>query len=376
MKILFTGGGTGGHVIPIVSISRELRKIYPKEDLKMSFMGPKDDFGSILISQEGIEIKNVLSGKIRRFYNTKTVLKNFIDVCFKIPAGFIQSLFFLFFVNPDLIFSKGGYGSFPVVLAGKLLGIPVFLHESDISPGLSNRFLSKLATEIFVAFPKTEYFPVKKMIVVGNPIRKEILDGKKAEAKMALKTVGEKPLILILGGSQGAQRINDKVLQILPELLSDFEILIQVGDKNYSSFERESEIMLEKKSELKKYLHIFPFLKENELRSAFAASDLIVSRAGAGSVFEIAALGKPSILIPLPESAQNHQVKNAYAFQENKACIVMEEPNFTSRFFLEKLKYLFSNPEELEKMGEKAKFFAKPESGRILSHYLTEFLRQ
>ncbi|MFH1462425.1 MAG: UDP-N-acetylglucosamine--N-acetylmuramyl-(pentapeptide) pyrophosphoryl-undecaprenol N-acetylglucosamine transferase [bacterium] len=373
MKILFTGGGSGGHIVPIIAIVREIRKIYSKEDLQFFFIGPKDEFSSILLSQEGIKVKQVLAGKIRRFSGWKTIFQNLADIFFKIPLGIVQSFFQIFFISPDLIFSKGGFGSIPGVISGKLLFTPIFLHESDVTPGLANRFIARFVFEVFVSFPKTEYFPSEKMILSGNPIRKEILDSSKEEAKYFFKLNSEKPVVLILGGSQGSQRINDEILEILPNLLENFEIILQSGEKNFPQVKAEVEAVINNK-DLEKSFHLFPFFKEHELRLAFGASDLIVSRAGSGSIFEIAAAGKPSILIPLPESAQNHQVKNAYAFAENQACLVMEESNFTSHFFLEKLKYLFLHPQELKNMSEKAKEFSKPQAAKIIANYLVEYL--
>jgi UDP-N-acetylglucosamine--N-acetylmuramyl-(pentapeptide) pyrophosphoryl-undecaprenol N-acetylglucosamine transferase len=376
MKILFTGGGTGGHIVPIIAIVREIRRVHPEKDLQFFYLGPKDEFGSILLSQEGIKVKEILAGKIRRYVNWKSFFWNLIDVCFKIPIGILQSFFYIFFLSPDVIFSKGGFGSIPGVLTGKILLTPVFLHESDVIPGLANRFLSRFALEIFVSFPvrQTEYFSPKKIISIGNPIRKEILKGSKEEAKNFFKLSSKKPVILILGGSQGAQRINDKILENLPELLKNFEVIHQCGENNFKEVRAEAGVILNK--ELEKFYHLFSFLKEPEISQAYIVSDLVVSRAGSGIIFEIAAVGKPAILIPLPEAAQNHQIKNAYAYAERGACLIMEEDNFTARFFLEKLKYLFARPNELEKMAKAAKEFSRPEAAKIVANYLVEYLKQ
>jgi UDP-N-acetylglucosamine--N-acetylmuramyl-(pentapeptide) pyrophosphoryl-undecaprenol N-acetylglucosamine transferase len=370
MKIVFTGGGTGGHIFPIIAIIRELRKISGGK-VEFFYIGPRDEFAQTFLPQEDVKVKWIICGKLRRYFNLKSFFQNLVDF-FKIPIGILQSFFYLFFLNPDLIFSKGGYGSLPVVISGWVLRIPIFLHESDVVPGLVNRFLAKFALEIFVSFPRTIYFPQNKMVVVGNPIRLELLKGNKKEAIEYFKITGEKPVILVLGGSQGAQRINDKILMILNQLLENFELIHQTGIKNFKEVEAEAEAIIKK--ELKKYYHSFPFLKEEELKKAYAACDLIVARAGSGTIFEIAALGKPSILIPLPESAQDHQLKNAYAFFENKATIVIEEKNFTPGFFLERLKFLFSHPEELEKMSRAAKDFSRPFAAKIMAHYIFEFL--
>ena len=373
MKIVFTGGGSGGHIFPIIAICRELRKIYPKKDLKVVYLGPKDEFGKILLSQEGVKVKTIMAGKIRRYFSISAFFLNLIDIFFKIPFGFFQAFLYLFISGPDLIFSKGGYGSIPTVLAGWFLGIPIFLHESDISPGMANRFLSKFSIEIFVSFPRTEYFSQKKIISVGNPIRREILGGSKEKARELFRLSGGKPIILILGGSQGAQRINDVILVILPDILKEFELIHQAGTKNFKQVRKEAEVIVF--DELRKYYHLYPFLKEEELREAYAAADLIVGRAGSGTIFEIAGLSKPSILIPLPEAAQNHQLKNAYAFAQRGATMVIEEVNFTPGFFLGRIRYLFSHPSEIEKMRNSAREFSRSRAGKIIASYLIEYLK-
>lgn len=372
MKILFTGGGTAGHIFPIIAIVREIRRNYPDGGFEFYYIGPKDKFAANLLSKEGIEAKTILAGKIRRYFS----FQNIIDILFKLPIGVFQAFYHVFVISPDIIFSKGGYGSIPAIVSGWILMVPIFLHESDVSPGLANKIASKFALEIFISFPiqKTEYFPAKKMLSVGNPVRKEILAGSKEEAKKLLKLTGEKPIVLVLGGSQGAQRINDKLLAILPEILRNFEIIHQTGRGNFEQVKNEAEVVVNKN--LKKYYHPFPFLNEKELSCAYPAADLIISRAGAGSIFEIAAVGKPSILIPLPEAAQNHQVKNAYVFAENGAALVIEEANFRPHFILERIKYLFSQPQKLKEMAERAREFSRPQAARIISEYIIAYLSQ
>jgi UDP-N-acetylglucosamine--N-acetylmuramyl-(pentapeptide) pyrophosphoryl-undecaprenol N-acetylglucosamine transferase len=374
MKILFAGGGTGGHIIPIIAIIREIRKIYQKQDLQFYYIGPEDDFGSVLLSQEGVKMKRVLAGKVRRYPGWNVFWENFVDVCFKIPLGILQSFFYIFFLSPDLVFSKGGYGAIPWVIAARMLFVPVFMHESDIAPGAANKIISRFVKEVFVSFPRTEYFPLKKMILVGNPIRRELLNGTKEEARILFKISSEKPVVLILGGSQGAQKINEEVFEVIQYLLESFEIIHQCGENNLAEAKKNAKVMVPK--ELENSYHLFSFLKEPELKQAYAVADLIVSRSGSGSIFEIAAIGKPSILVPLQESAQNHQVKNAYAYTETGAGIVIEESNFTSRFFMERIKSILNDPAEYAKMAEKAKEFAKPEAAKALADYTLGYLTQ
>jgi UDP-N-acetylglucosamine--N-acetylmuramyl-(pentapeptide) pyrophosphoryl-undecaprenol N-acetylglucosamine transferase len=179
-------------------------------------------------------------------------------------------------------------------------------------------------------------------------------------------------VILIMGGSQGAQRINETLIEILPEALLDFEIIHQCGEKNFKQVQIESKIMI--KPEMEKYYHLFTFLKEFELKLAYTVSLAVVCRAGSNSIFEIAALGKPSILIPLANAAQNHQLKNAYAFAENGGCLVIEEANLTPHFFLEKLKFLAFRPQEMKRMQEAAVEFSTPYAGKIIANYIINYL--
>lgn len=373
MKILFTGGGTGGHIYPIVAVARELKKKYGTS-VQLSYMGPQDNFCNVVLAREHVKVRHIISGKIRRYLNPLSIMQNVIDAAIKVPLGVLQSFFFLFFGNPDVIFSKGGYGSFPVALSAWILGIPVFLQESDMVPGLAGKKTSKYAVGIFVSFPKTENFPPRKMIVTGNPVRQEMMAGSKQEAVQALGIKGGRPLILVIGGSQGAQRINDKILDAMPELLKTYEIVHITGPRNIDQIMKESKITVGPAA--LEYYHPVGFADERALANIYAAADLIVSRAGSGSIFEIAAVKKPSILIPLPESAQNHQVKNAYAYAEAGAALVMEENNFTNHLFLEKIRDLLGSPETLAAMSEGAAQFSRPNAGQVIADYIVNYMNR
>jgi UDP-N-acetylglucosamine--N-acetylmuramyl-(pentapeptide) pyrophosphoryl-undecaprenol N-acetylglucosamine transferase len=371
MRIIFTGGGTAGHIYPLFSIIRELKKNYPFAGFEFWYLGPKDKFVKNVLSFEGVKVKTVLSGKYRRYFS----FKNILDI-FKIPIGLLQAFYYVFVFSPDLIFSKGGYGSIPTVLAGWFLQTPIFVHESDVVPGLANRIASKFAVEIFISFSikETEYFLAQKMLSVGNPIRTELLNGSEEEAKRVFSLTEEKPVILITGGSQGAQRINDKILSILPEMLNDFEVIHQTGEKNFKQVQEESKVVLTENA--RRYYHPVPFMDIKNMSHALKAADLIISRAGSGSIFEIAASGKPCILVPLEGSAQDHQVRNAYAMSQIGAAMVIEEPNFRPHFVLERIKFLFANPDKMKELAERAKDFARPYAARVISEYLMAYLSQ
>ncbi len=372
MKILFAGGGTGGHILPIIAVARELKRSYPGRDMELFYIGPEDRFGDILLSQEGIKTFTVKAGKIRRYWNVNTFLSNLSDMLFLTPLGIFKAFKILFSLSPDLLFSKGGYGAIPATIAGKLLGIPIFLHESDIIPGKANLAAQKFALEIFTSFPFTQRFPLKKILLVGNPIRQRILSGSRQEAIPIFQLAGGKPTLLIMGGSQGASRINDMLLAVLDQALNEFEIIHQTGNANFKTVFTEAKVTASEAN--LPYYHAVPFLNENELRHAYAAADFIVSRAGSSSIFEIAALGKPSILMPLPESAQNHQVENAYAYANTGAAIVLEEANMKPHFFLERIRSVIYDQSEIEKMRQAALRFAKPNAARIIADYILAYL--
>lgn len=371
MRIIFTGGGTAGHIYPLLAVERQLKKNYPFGGFEFWYLGPKDNFAKTILSVEGIKVKTVLSGKIRRYFS----FANFIDI-FKIPIGILQAFYYIFIFSPDLIFSKGGYGSIPTILAGWFLQTPIILHESDIVPGMANRIASKFAVEIFISFSvnETEYFPAKKMLSVGNPIRPEVLEGNIEDAKRVFELTGEKPIIFIMGGSQGAQAVNDKILAILPEMLNDFEVVHQTGEKNFKQILEESKVILTQNA--RKYYHPVPFLDVKNLSHGLKVADLIISRAGSGSIFEIMAAAKPCILVPLEGSAQDHQARNAYAVSQRGAALVIEEPNFRPHFVLERIKFLFANPDKMKDMAQRAKEFSRPFAAKVVAEYLMAYLSQ
>lgn len=372
MKILFTGGGTAGHIMPLVAIARELRRLYRKEDLTLYYVSPKDNFAFLQLEQEGIRTRTIFSGKIRRYFEVKAVLQNIADIAFNIPFGFLQSFFLLVTIRPNMVFGKGGYGTVPVLFAARLLRIPIFLHESDIVPGLSNRTAAKWAKKIFISFPKTEYFDLSQAIAVGNPIKKELMEGTNEDAAERLGITFERPVLLFMGGSLGAEAVNDFVLLTINELLQDYEVIHVVGRKNSARMQMELQIVLDKN--LERYYHFYGFLDEPDLKAALKAATLVISRAGGAAIFEIAACGKPSILVPLPTSAANHQSKNAYEYAGTGAAIVIEQENLTPHFFAEKLRHLLSQPEKLAQMKEAALRFSKPLAAAAIAREILEYL--
>ena len=340
MKILLTGGGTGGHLIPLLGVVSELKKISAEKKLeepKFLLITPASGFNKN-ISESGIKIKTIKAGKLRRYFSWE----NLKDV-FKIPVGAIQSLFYIYRFKPNVVFSKGGFASVPPVIAAWILRIPIVTHESDIIPGLANRIIARFASKILISFSAAEkYFKKNKIVLTGNPIRSDIAQGSRENALEFFNLSPNLPTILIFGGSQGARKVNEMILEILPELTEKCQIIHQCGDKNYQeiknkigtktivqeckNFNSNETNYYRLKPEFQNRYRILPFIKD-EMKDAYAVADVVISRAGANSLAEIVALNKPNILIPLSTSANNHQPENAKFFVEKKASLIIDEIN-------------------------------------------------
>ncbi len=312
MRIVFTGGGTGGHFFPILAVARELKRLAEEArilDLELYFLGPGSQFGpeslqTELLRQEGVLASRIASGKLRRYLS----FRNVIDT-FKVGWGIVGALSKLFFIMPDVIFSKGGYGSVPVLVAARLYRIPVVMHESDTIPGRVNRWAARFATRIAISFPRTaKFFPKERTALTGNPVRQRILAVDPEQARESLGVFSSRPVILVIGGSQGARILNETASALLPQLLERYEVIHQVGSANLEDVRLETAPILEQGG--REFYHLYGFLDEVELASAYQLADIVVSRAAASSIFEIAAWGKPSVLIPLKNSAQEHQRDN------------------------------------------------------------------
>ena len=373
MRILFAGGGTGGHIYPILAVTEELQKaaINGKIDLDLRYFSDPERY-NFLLASNGILVSKIFSAKLRRYFDIRNL--------FDIPLFFIsviQSFWKVFWFMPDVLFSKGGPGSLPVVLACWFYRVPIIIHESDSAPGLANLMASKFADRIAVSFnSSTEFFIAKnsklseKIALTGNPTRKSLTDSalEQEAAKQIFSFDSKKPLILIIGGSQGSTKINDFMLNASLELMeADIQVLHQTGVNNFDDAKKELKFILENytEKEMARY-KIVPYF-EKDLQDAYAAADIIISRAGSGSIFEIAAFGKPSILIPLQKSAQNHQIQNAYEYAGSGAAIIVEEANLMPNIIISQIKKIVSDPEKFKKMSEAAKNFSKPEAAKIIS---------
>lgn len=369
LRVLLTGGGTGGHIYPLVSVAEELQNIGAEHGvaIEMYYVGAPGQFEPIL-REQGMQIYSVLSSKLRRYISPL----NIVDAP-KFLVSIFQALFHVFLIMPDVLFSKGGPGSLPVVLASRFYRIPILIHESDTVPGRANLWAARFAKRIGISFLSSqEYFGDRNTALVGNPIRTFLLKDRDNQefSKRYFGFAPDEPLLLVLGGSQGSMRVNEFILNSLELLLRDFQILHQVGVKNFDEFKREAEfIMKDFHPEERSRYRPVAYFKE-DIKEALTAADAIVSRAGAGSIFEIAAFGKPSILIPLSEGAD--QRANAYEYAKTGAAVVIEEQNLLPNIFVSQLKKIFNAPHKISAMSEAASQFARPDAARLIAEGLIE----
>ena len=323
-KILMTGGGTAGHVTPNIALMPTLRNA----GYEISYIGSYEGIEKRLIEEQGIPYYGISSGKLRRYFDPK----NFSDP-FKVIKGLGQSIGLLRKIKPDIVFSKGGFVSVPVILAAKFCGIPAIIHESDITPGLANKIAIPSATKVCCNFPETlKYLPKEKACFTGSPIRQELLTG---DANAALKfcklPAKTKPVLLIIGGSTGSKVINTIVRASLPSLLKNYLIIHLCGKNNLDPSLKDTTgyVQLE--------------YAGKELADIFALSDIVISRAGANAIFELLALRKPNILIPLSAAAsRGDQILNANSFKASGYSYVLEEEKLS----METLQQAISEVEE------------------------------
>ena len=282
-RIILTGGGTAGHVTPNIALIPKLREL----GYDIQYIGSYNGIEKELIEPFGIPYHGISSGKLRRYFS----LQNFTDP-FRVIKGFGEARKLIKGLKPDVIFSKGGFVSVPVVLAGKRCKVPVIIHESDMTPGLANKLAIPSAVKVCCNFPETlDALPEGKAVLTGSPIRQELLTGDKDAARKMCGFTDEKPVILVIGGSLGAVAVNEAVRAALPELLKQFQIIHLCGKGKVDHSLKE----------IKGYCQ-FEYIK-NELRDLFALADVVISRAGANAICELLALRKPNLLIPLSARA-------------------------------------------------------------------------
>ena len=368
MKILFTAGGTGGHFYPIIAVAEAVNDLVRDRKLlepEMIYAAPEPYDREMLIAN-GVKFVPTSAGKIRNYFS----VLNFFDY-FKTAWGVLRSVLRIFFLYPDVVFGKGGYASFPTLLAAKLFKIPVVIHESDSVPGKVNKWAGTFAKKIAVSFPEAAgYFPKDKVAYTGNPIRKSILVPARDGAFEFFKLSKELPVIYITGGSQGAQALNESLLAALPQLLHKYQIIHQTGDDNLADISNRAKVVMGDNLNLARY-HPVGYVNDLATRMAAGPASLVISRAGS-TIFEIASWGLPSILIPLPTAAGDHQTKNAYTYARAGACVVIEQNNLTPGLLVSEVERILSHEPIKHAMSNAARAFARAHAASLIAAALLD----
>ena len=353
-KIILTGGGTAGHVTPNIALLPALRE----GGFEISYIGSFKGIERTLIEEQHIPYYPISSGKLRRYFD----VKNFTDP-FRVLRGFAQAKRLIKMIRPDVVFSKGGFVSVPVVLAAKTLGVPVVIHESDMTPGLANKIAMRGATKICCNFPETmAYLPADKAVLSGSPIRSELLCGSRDKALSFLGFADDKPILLVMGGSIGSVFINNAVRGSLDTLLQDFQIIHLCGKNNLDA-------SLDGREGYRQFEYI-----SDELPDLFAAASLVVSRAGANAICELLALRKPNILIPLSRNAsRGDQILNANSFEKQGFSVVLEEEGVTGDSLTAAIRQVYDNRETYVRAMEQSPV---ADSVAIISGLLCELAQE
>lgn len=368
MKIVFTGGGTGGHFYPLIAIAEAMRDITLRDRLippRLYYLSDVPYDPEALFANDLTFLK-APAGKVRRYFS----LQNLFDV-FKTAWGILTCVFILLKLYPDVVISKGGYASVPTVLAAALLRIPIIIHESDVHPGRANILAAKFATRIGVAFESAASgFPKEargKVAVISTPVRKSLVQlPEKQQAKALLGLDSALPTILIVGGSSGSLRINETVLDALPNLVSFANVIHQTGKPHYEDVRATAGVIMQKGGNKERY-HAFPYLNQESMRNAAAASDVVIARAGTGTITELSLWGVPSILIPIPEHISHDQRTNAYAYAKTGAAVVLEEANLTPNVLASEARRIGTDQALQSQMSAHARGFSNPEAASIIA---------
>lgn len=352
MRVIFAGGGTGGHINPAISIADYVKA--REDEFEAVFVGTERGLEKKLVPNAGYDIRYIdVEGFDRKnmLKNVKIGAKLFkaVNDCKKLIKDF----------KPDCIVLTGGYVSGPVAMAAGALKVPALIHEQNVFPGLTVRGAEKYVAYTAVSFDETvnEMKNKSKCVVTGNPVREEILnaDYKTSRTKLGIK----RPFVLIFGGSLGAERINNTVVDMLPQLIKEdkIDLMFGTGDRNHEKIMKSIE---EKGIKLNKHIKIVPYI--NDMPKYMAAADLVVSRSGAITVSELAALQKPSILIPSPNVVRNHQEQNAREFEKNGAAAVITEKELTSELLLSTINEMVFDKQGMKKMSDALKAIAKTDA--------------
>lgn len=361
MRIGFVGGGSGGHFYPLIAVAEAFEGQQPTPELY--YFGPSP-YDVALLKKHNITYVYTPAGKLRRYFS----LQNFVDF-FRSIAGVFVAMWKLYVIYPDVLFSKGSYTSLPVLLAARFLRIPIVIHESDAVPGLANKIAKKSARYIGISYAEVApFFPMEKTALIGIPLRKEILTAT-PNALAELGIPSDKPLIYVTGGSLGAERINNLIEQSLLELLPHYRIFHQTGTATFENTRLAASALLQD-SPLQSSYYLVDSVSGETVSLLLEAASIVISRAGSTTLFEIAAHGKPSIVIPIPEEISHDQRTNAYAYAKTGAATVLEERNLTPHLLTTEIHSIISSPDRYRQMSEAAAAFAVPDAALKIAQIL------
>jgi UDP-N-acetylglucosamine--N-acetylmuramyl-(pentapeptide) pyrophosphoryl-undecaprenol N-acetylglucosamine transferase len=359
MRVLVSGGGTGGHIYPALAVAMQLREGYQAEIL---FLGSDDGLETEIVPAAGFRLATIKAGKLRRYISWET-----ITGVMRVPVGMVEAINLVGQFRPGVAFTSGGYVAVPAGLAARFERVPLLMHQQDVPPNLSNRLVAPLATRISVAFADSlTYFPARKTLQLGNPLRQAMLDVRQTppqEARRALGFERQEPLLLVTGGSQGARHLNQTVGKALPDLLAHCQVLQISGNALYNETRELCESVLAAQDEaVRRRYRLVAYLNE-EMPLALQAADLVLCRSGASTLSELAALGKPSILVPLPPAiGSSPQEANAEMFGRNQAARVMKDGDLKPQVLVENVTSILASSTLLEAMSNAASSFAKPQA--------------
>ncbi|OJI08844.1 MAG: hypothetical protein COV08_02985 [Candidatus Vogelbacteria bacterium CG10_big_fil_rev_8_21_14_0_10_49_38] len=367
MKILFTGGGTGGHFYPIIAIAQAIKKEAAEKKViepRLYFMSDQP-YNERVLFEQNIKFIPVLAGKLRRDQSVSSRFLNFFD-WFKTAWGSLQALVKVFVLYPDVVVGKGGYASFPPLLAARLLRLPVVIHESDSRPGRVNHWAGRFAARIAVSYPEAlKYFPTERTALTGNPLREDILIATPTGAHAYLQLSRDLPIIFVIGGSQGANKINQLIVDILPQLLERYQLIHQTGKNNFAELKQRVNFVL-KDNPLANRYKIFDYLDSTALRMTAGVTTLVITRAGS-ALFELANWGLPAIVIPIPEEVSHDQRTNAFTYARSGAAVVIEEKNLTASILKSEIDRIITDDKLRDEMIAGAKNFARPKAAATIA---------
>ncbi len=370
MKIVLTGGGTGGHFYPLMAVASEIYKIAEEEKIiepSLYYVGV-EKYDAAALAEHNITFMHAPSGKVRKYFS----IRNFFDP-FIVLFGTIKALWKLFMLYPDVVFSKGGYVSVPTIIAAWLLRIPIVIHESDAVPGKATKLGARLAKWVAISYPGVSKLlpkvPREKIALTGNPVRESIATPAKEGAHEYLGLDKSIPTIFIIGGSSGAESINNVILDALPELLTQYQIIHQTGSKNIEQVNGIAKVILKDHPYAERYKS-FGFLNTLAMRMSAGAANLIVSRAGSNAIFEIAQWGIPGIIIPIPEDVSHDQTKNAYIYASTGAAVIIKQKNLEPSILINEINRIIGDKILQENMSKAALSFAKPDAAHKIANII------